>query len=64
MPIYRMPEHPAWAATVAELRNALSAARCSVELAGVETGDFIVRELLLTAIREIDRAAGVVRRLS
>jgi hypothetical protein len=64
MPNYRMPEHPERTATVVQLRNALSAARCSVELAGMETGDFVVRELLLAAIREIDRVAALARRLS
>ena len=63
MPTYRMPEHPERTATVAQLRGALGAARCTIELAGLETGDFVVRELLLAAIREIDRAAAELRRL-
>ncbi|HXF94886.1 MAG TPA: hypothetical protein VNI61_02170 [Gemmatimonadales bacterium] len=51
------------AAAVREIDDALSAARCSAELAGRETDDFVVRELLLTVIRQIDRAVEHVRRL-
>ena len=65
-PAYKMPE-PARRhreATLAEINNALCGARCAAELAGMETGAFVVRELLLTIIQQIDRAAAVVRRLS
>jgi len=65
-PAYKMPE-PARRrreATLAEINNALCGARCSAELAGMETGDFVVRELVLTVIQQIDRAAAAVRRLS
>ena len=51
-------------ATVAEVRDALYAARCSAELAGTHTEEFVVRELLLTVIQQIDRAAAAARRLS
>jgi len=65
-PAYKMPD-PAGRhreATLAEINNALCGARCAAELAGMETGDFVVRELLLTVLQQIDRAAAVVRRLS
>ncbi len=41
----------------AEVAQALAAARCAARLAGLGTGDFVVRELLLTVIQQIDRAA-------
>lgn len=65
MPTYRMPEEHdrQLAATVAELNEALFAARASAQLAGREASDFVVRELLLVVIRQIDRAAERVRRL-
>ncbi len=44
-------------AEVAELARALAAARCAARLAGLGTGEFVVRELLLTVIQQIDRAA-------
>jgi len=65
-PVYKMPA-PARRyrdAAVSEINNALCGARCSAELAGTETGDLVVRELLLTVIQQIDRAAAAVRRLS
>ena len=49
---------------MAELNDALDAARCSAELAGMATGEFVVRELLLAVIQQIDRAAAAARRLS
>ncbi len=64
-PTYKMPE-PARRyreATLAEINNALCAARCSAQLAGLDTREFAVRELLLTVIQQIDRAAAGVRRL-
>ncbi len=51
-------------ATAAEICDALGAARCSAELAGTQTDEFIVRELLLIVTQQIDRAAAAARRLS
>jgi len=56
------PERQRRLAAEAELNNALCVARCSAQLAGSETGDFVVRELLLTVIQQIDRAAEALRR--
>jgi len=50
-------------AELAELARALAAARCAARLAGLGTGEFVVRELLLTVIQQIDRAAEAARRL-
>jgi hypothetical protein len=50
-------------AAMAELNNALCAARCAAQLAGMESVDFGVKELLLTTLAQIDRAAVVARRL-
>ncbi len=50
-------------AEVAELARALAAARCAARLAGLGTGEVVVRELLLTVIQQIDRAAEAARRL-
>jgi len=63
-PTYRMPNPQRLydEATAADLRNALSAARCSAELAGMQTDEFVVRELLLTVIQQIDRATAAARR--
>ena len=44
-------------ADLAEVAHALAAARCAARLAGRGTGEFVVRELLLTVIQQIDRAA-------
>jgi hypothetical protein len=44
-------------ADLAEVTHALAAARCAARLAGLGTGEFVVRELLLTVIQQIDRAA-------
>ncbi len=65
-PTYRMPnpQRLRAQATVAEITDALGAARCSAELAGMETDEFVVRELLLAIVAQIDRAATAVRRLS
>lgn len=49
-------------AVLAELTNALCVARCAAQLAGMETGEFVVRELLLAVVQQIDRAAEAVRR--
>src|SRR5207244_9226113 len=63
-PTYRMPNPQRLydEATAADLRNALSAARCSAELAGMQTDEFVVRELVLTVIQQIDRATAAARR--
>ena len=50
-------------AEVAELARALAAARCATRLAVLGTGEFVVRELLLSVIQQIDRAAEAARRL-
>jgi len=50
-------------AEVAEVAGALAAARCAARLAGLGTGEFVVRELLLMVIQQIDRAAEAARRL-
>ena len=65
-PTYRMPnpQRLRSQATVAEIYDALCAARCSAELAGMETDEFVVRELLLAVVAQIDRAATAVRSLS
>ena len=65
-PAYKMPDPTRWhrEATLAEVNDALGGARCSAQLAGSETDEFVVRELLLTVIQQIDRAAAAVRRLS
>ncbi len=50
-------------AEIAELAHALAAARCAARLAGLGTGEFVVRELLLSVIHEINRAETAVVRL-
>lgn len=64
-PAYRLPEpDAAWRrAVLNEVMNALCVARCSVQLAGYETEEFVVRELLGAALQQIDRAAAAARRL-
>ena len=64
-PTFTMPDPPARRrlAALADVNNALCAARCSAQLAGLETSEFVVRELLLAVIDQIDRAAVIVRRL-
>ena len=64
-PTYRMPE-PARRqreAEVAEVAGALAAARCAARLAGLGAGEFVVRELLLNVIDEINRAERAVSQL-
>ena len=65
-PTWTMPDpaESAHLATIAEINNALCAARCSAQLAGMETEEFVVRELLLTTLQQIDRAAAAIRRLA
>ena len=64
-PLHRMPDpEAAWRrAVLNEVMNALCVARCSAQLAGYETEEFVVRELLLTVMQQIDRAAAAARRL-
>ncbi len=50
-------------AELGEVARALAGARCAARLAGLGTGEFVVRELLLTIIQQIDRAAEAARRL-
>ncbi len=64
-PTFVMPD-PATrrrSAALSEVADALGAARCSARLAGLESGDFLVRELLLTVIDQLDRAAAIARRV-
>ena len=65
-PTYRMPDDPGRGrrAALVELDAALRAARCAAGLAGLATGEFAVRELLLTVVAQIDRAAAAGRRLA
>lgn len=64
-PTHKMPDEAAARrqATLVEVNNALCVARCSAQLAGMETQEFVVRELMLTVLQQIDRAAAAVRRL-
>ena len=50
-------------AALADVNNALGGARCAAQLAGLEASEFLVRELLLLVIDQIDRAAVMARRL-
>lgn len=53
-----------WRATaLADVADALSTARCAIRLAGLQTTDLVVREVLLAVIEQLDRAAGAARRL-
>jgi hypothetical protein len=65
MPTYRMSDQPdrLRAAAAAEIRDALAAARCSIRLAGMQTDEFVVRELLLAVVQQLDRAAAHARGL-
>jgi hypothetical protein len=51
-------------ADIAEVAHALAAARCAARLAGFGTREFVVRELLLSVIDEINRAERAVSHLS
>ncbi len=51
-------------ADIAEVAHALAAARCAARLAGLGTGEFVVRELLLGVIDEINQAERAVSQLS
>jgi hypothetical protein len=50
-------------AEIAEVARALAAARCAARLAGLGTAEFVVRELLLSVIDEINRAERAVASL-
>ena len=64
-PTYRMQDAATRRreAELGEVARALAGARCAARLAGLGTGEFVVRELLLTIIQQIDRAAEAARRL-
>jgi len=64
-PTYRMLDATARRreADIAEVAHALAAARCAARLAGLGTGEFVVRELLLSVIDEINRAERAVASL-
>lgn len=64
-PTHKMPSGPAAARSgaLAELRAAVAAARCASYVAGLTAADFAVREILLIALQELDRAARALRRL-
>ena len=64
-PSYKMPDSIRLSreATLGEVKNALHAARCSAQVAGSQTEEFVVRELLLTVIQQLDRAVTALRRL-
>lgn len=64
-PTHKMPDDATARrqAAILEVNNALCIARCSAQLAGMETREFVVRELLLTVLQQVDRAAAAVRRL-
>jgi len=51
-------------ADIAEVAHALAAARCAARLAGLGSGEFVVRELLLGVIDEINQAERAVSQLS
>jgi len=65
-PTHKMPDtiRAQRDATLAEVANALHGARCAAQVAGSQTEEFVVRELLLTVIQRLDCAAGALRRLS
>ena len=50
-------------AEIAEVARALAAARCAARLAGLGTGAFVVRELLLSVIDELNRAERILASL-
>jgi hypothetical protein len=64
-PTYKMPDpgESCRQAALTDVGDALAGARCTAQLAGRESREFVVRELLLTLIQQIDRAAGALRRL-
>ena len=65
-PTHKMPQGPAAArrAALSELEAALAAARCASYVAGLCSGDYAVRELLVVAHHELDRAVRAVHRLT
>ncbi|HKW40813.1 MAG TPA: hypothetical protein VJN39_06155 [Gemmatimonadales bacterium] len=64
-PLFAMPDSAQRrrAAALADIIDALDAARCSARLARLETQDFLLRELLLAVVEQLGRAAGIVRRV-
>ena len=65
LPTHKMPTgaRALRAAALAELRAAVAAARCASYVAGLAAGDFAVREILLIALQEMDRAQRALCRL-
>ena len=51
-------------AELGEVARALAGARCAARLAGLRTGEFVVRELLLSVIDEINCAERAVLQLA
>jgi len=51
-------------AELGEVARALAGARCAARLAGLGTGEFVVRELLLSVIDEINCAERAVLQLA
>jgi hypothetical protein len=64
-PTYRMPDPVTRRreAAIAEVRDALAAARCAARLGALVTGELVVWELLCRAIDQIDRAERAVARV-
>jgi len=58
MPTFQMPDRATRrrSAELAEITTALRAARCAARLASLRTNEFVVRELLLRVIDELNRA--------
>lgn len=65
-PTYKMPDETTRSrvAILQDIQGALAAARCAAGVAGCGTDDFLVREVLLVLIQQIDQAATAVRRLA
>jgi hypothetical protein len=64
-PTYRMPDPVTRRreAAIAEVRDALAAARCAARLADLGSRDLVVRELLLRVVEQSARAERGVARL-
>jgi hypothetical protein len=63
--MYRMPDaaRRRCDAEMVEVAHGLAAARCAARLAGLGTGEFVVRELLLGVVDQINRAERAVAKL-
>jgi len=64
-PLFRMPDARArrHQAAVAEVGHAMAAARCAARLVRLGPDDLLLRELLLTVIEQLGRAARLLERL-